>query len=480
MLNRKVIHIALAVMMVANLLVVGVVGAAPPQQEEEMTYTVKLGDNLWTLAEKYLGSGPAYWAIVLATNKKAEEDPTFATIADASLIHPGWKLLIPSAEEATELVAALTRARLGREVTVIGAWSGAEAEPFMAVLEAFEEKTGIKVAYRIYRAEDLGALLPPQFEAEQTPGDVILMAWPWWIKEYSEHLVDITDLAEGIEFVIEPAAVEGKVYGVPSYLWVKPGFWYRKSFFEEHGLTPPTTWDEFLALVDKLAGIPGIKNPIVTGDEVGWPISDVTEHFLATFGGPELIDNIIAGKVKWTDPEVRAIFEERIVPLLEKDAFSDPIEWTSALEMWWDGEYGIYFMGNWITGMVEDPDDLGVFTLPGAQAVVGGSDWAFIPKYSPRVEDAKKFIAFLISKEGMEIRAKGGGKLSSRPDISLDVYPPADRAIAEAAGKLKALPDLDDTIGGEWQVTFWDQLKLLWVQPEALDEVLAALQEKMP
>jgi len=36
---------------------VGTASAAPPAQEE-VTYTVKLGDNLWTLAEKYLGSGP--------------------------------------------------------------------------------------------------------------------------------------------------------------------------------------------------------------------------------------------------------------------------------------------------------------------------------------------------------------------------------------------------------------------------------------
>jgi len=80
----------------------------------------------------------------------------------------------------------------------------------------------------------------------------------------------------------------------------------------------------------------------------------------------------------------------------------------------------------------------------------------------------------------MEIRCKGGGKLSAVAGILPDVYPGADRAVAEAAGKLKTLDDLDDTIGGDWQVAFWDQLKLLWVQPDALDEVLTTLQEKMP
>ncbi len=77
---------------------------APPAQEE-LTYTVKLGDNLWTLAEKYLGTGPAYWVIVGATNAKYEEDSTFAYIENASLIHPGWKFLIPSAEAAEAYIA---------------------------------------------------------------------------------------------------------------------------------------------------------------------------------------------------------------------------------------------------------------------------------------------------------------------------------------------------------------------------------------
>jgi len=69
---------------------------APPAQEE-MTYTVKVGDNLWTLAEKYLGDGHAYRDIVAATNAKHDEDPSFAHIVNPNLIYPGWKLLIPGA-----------------------------------------------------------------------------------------------------------------------------------------------------------------------------------------------------------------------------------------------------------------------------------------------------------------------------------------------------------------------------------------------
>jgi len=81
----------------------GLASAAPPAQEE--IYTVQKDDSLWGLAEKYLGSGSAYPAIVMATNAKRKEDETLTYIADPGLIQPGWKLIIPGTAEAEEMLA---------------------------------------------------------------------------------------------------------------------------------------------------------------------------------------------------------------------------------------------------------------------------------------------------------------------------------------------------------------------------------------
>jgi peptide/nickel transport system substrate-binding protein len=104
MSRKTLVNLFLVLAMLLTL--VGTASAAPPAQEEQ-TYTVKLGDNLWTLAEKYLGSGPAFMAIVRATNAKHGGDASFAEITNASLIQPGWKLSIPSKEEAEKLLAAV-------------------------------------------------------------------------------------------------------------------------------------------------------------------------------------------------------------------------------------------------------------------------------------------------------------------------------------------------------------------------------------
>jgi len=357
-------------------------------------------------------------------------------------------------------------------------WTGDAMELFMPVVEAFEAETGITVRVLPYKTENLGPLLPAQFAAQKPMADVFIMSWPWWIEQNSENLVDVSDVVDGIDFLGNPVVVDDKVYGVPSYLWVKPGFWYRKSFFEANGLQEPQSWDEFLALLDQIKGIDGIVAPMSSPS--GYPTADIVENFIATFGGPEMIQGIVDGSVKWTDPEVKAIFEDRIIPLLENGDFSEPVDRHGAADLWWEGDYALHFYGNWLAEDVEDPSDMGILTLPGATTVVGGSDWMFISKYTENLDEAKQFIAYVISDEGMKIRLQEGGRLSSRADIPMDYYPPAEKTLAERINDFTVLPDLDDTIGGEWQPTFWDQIALLWVKPSSLDDVLTTLQEKMP
>ncbi len=385
------------------------------------------------------------------------------------------------------IVLGITSPLLGQEqvtLILIGPWSGKEMEAFLPVIEEFEKMhPNINVEYRIMRTEDVAKVLPAQFEAGITFADVIFMAWPWFVAEKAKegHLLDITDIISPEDFwpreFIDVVTIDGKIYASPYAAWVKPGFWYRKSLFEKYGLKVPTNYEEFKELLTKLKEILGSKKAIASGDTVGWPLSDVTEHFLIYFGGKELWKDIRAGKVDWTkDERIRKAFTE-LTELLKAGYFSDPADWTIRLTEWWEGEYGVYFMGNWIIGMVEDPGDLGLFPLPGIKGVVIGSDWVFIPKYTKHPEEAKLLVKFLASPKGQVIYCNNSGKIPTNIRLKPEEMASFVKEQVEALKGLAALGDLDDTLGGKFQLTFWDQLKRLWVHPEELEDVLAKIQE---
>ncbi|MDH4137747.1 MAG: ABC transporter substrate-binding protein, partial [Anaerolineae bacterium] len=103
-MSKKSLNLLLVIMMLAVFAPTTL--AAPPAQEGGQDYVVVADDWLSKLADKYLGNPFAYWAIVEYTNKKHAEDSSYAEITDPDLIEVGWKIYIPSAEEAATVVTA--------------------------------------------------------------------------------------------------------------------------------------------------------------------------------------------------------------------------------------------------------------------------------------------------------------------------------------------------------------------------------------
>src|SRR5512136_3379751 len=104
---KKKVSVLLFVLMVVSMLMaaVPVVSAAPPAQGKGQDYVIVKDDWLSKLADKYLGNQLSYPAIVGLTNDKAAKDSSYAKIADANKIEVGWKIYIPSADEATAFMA---------------------------------------------------------------------------------------------------------------------------------------------------------------------------------------------------------------------------------------------------------------------------------------------------------------------------------------------------------------------------------------
>ena len=58
--------------------------------DQQVYYTIKEGDTLWSIAKKHYGNG-AKWELILEANKD--------TIGSKDAIQPGWKIILPPDKE---------------------------------------------------------------------------------------------------------------------------------------------------------------------------------------------------------------------------------------------------------------------------------------------------------------------------------------------------------------------------------------------
>lgn len=373
-------------------------------------------------------------------------------------------------------------------ITVYALWTGQEEANFKQVLGNFTQNTGINVSYFGYTTQDLLVSVPLQLKAPPYVVDVVIAPWPYWINQLSSYLVNVNDVINASKFpdsFISPVKdSSGNIWAAPFKLSGKPGFWYRPSFFKAHALTVPTTYQQFTnTFLPALKNIVGNNAAIASGDTVGWPLSDTTEGFLMGLGGYQLQLDLETGPSarNWTDTQVFNPMNN-LTQLLDADYFSAPAEWESQVAKLWDGTYGIYWQGSFLTALpeVKNVSDIDFFGFPGTNGVSGSIDYAVIPKYAPHLAEAKQLVEYMSTADAQTIMVKRGGFLGTNIDVPDSAYLPIDKKVVDFMGQagMHVVPDLDDTIGGAWQQTFWTELKLLWVQPtpQTLNNVLKTLQ----
>ncbi|MDR0416845.1 MAG: extracellular solute-binding protein [Propionibacteriaceae bacterium] len=179
--------------------------------------------------------------------------------------------------------------------------------------------------------------------------------------------------------VLEPAAKDGKYYGIPVSGTQPVLLFYNKTIFAEHGLNPPETFDDLLAAVEVLKA-EGII-PIALSGQQTWTIQMYWQWLVDRVGGPEVFQRVANGDWQggWSDPAVlRAT--EMIYQLVEVGAFGDNYASVSygaggTETLMTEGRAAMYLMGSWAYGSMKSTapgfvaDDLGYINPP---AVTGG------------------------------------------------------------------------------------------------------------
>ncbi len=216
----------------------------------------------------------------------------------------------------------------------------------------------------------------------------------------------------------QSVTVEGQQYGIPLsyYPW---GFFYNKTLFERHQLTPPKSWDEFLKICETLKtnGIP----PIIIGTKTPFPAASWFSYLNLRLHGLDFHKKLTAGQISYRDIRVRETFKFW-QNLIEKRYFlpnSYKETYLSVLPLLYRNIGGMYLIGNMILSKIPNSvrSKIGFFRFPQIKPSLpmfeeAPLDVLFIPKQSKHKKAAKKVLAFLAKPENQFLLNKAAGYLS--------------------------------------------------------------------
>lgn len=188
--------------------------------------------------------------------------------------------------------------------------------------------------------------------------------------------------------VLEAYSYGGKAYGVTSELRFNGLIFYNSDLFAKAGAAEfPASWEDFLALIPKLADL-GVT-PVASGNRAKAAVpSNVFNTIAYRFVDAQWTDDIVkySGKAKFTDPAfLRAV--AALQQLADAKAFNsdiNSIEKDQMRSMYYNKKAAMYFDGDWaISSLLKNaPED-----------VINATRFACVPKMKDGLPNSEKRVA---------------------------------------------------------------------------------------
>lgn len=276
------------------------------------------------------------------------------------------------------------------------------------------------------------------------------------IQEWYEEgvLADISDVAKAEHWadVLPPAIARHMKCGdswcaapvnVHRVNWV----WANKAVLDKHGISMPTTWDEFNAAAEKLKAAGVI--PLAHGGQA-WQDATVFETVALGMLGPDGFRKAFVELDEATlgSPEMVKVFDEmRILRGFVDENFSGR-DWNLATAMVMNGDAAFQIMGDWAkgeflaAGKVPEKDFLCAPT-PGHGFLYNVDSFAFFKvKGADKIAGQKLLAKLIMGKNFQKAFNLAKGSIPARTDVPLDDFDAcakrsaADMAAASADGSL--------------------------------------------
>ncbi|HYU64679.1 MAG TPA: extracellular solute-binding protein [Candidatus Paceibacterota bacterium] len=152
-----------------------------------------------------------------------------------------------------------------------------------AVIQQFQKKyPNIRIAYRNFLYDDYEKSVVDALAAGNGPD--VWMIHHTWLPKHKDKLLPLPDKIAGeknplmtikqfrdefVDVAFNDLVDNGKIYSLPIYVDTL-ALYYNKDLFNNAGITsPPTTWDEFNSLVEKLTKFDAARNITQSGAAIG-------------------------------------------------------------------------------------------------------------------------------------------------------------------------------------------------------------------
>jgi glucose/mannose transport system substrate-binding protein len=227
-------------------------------------------------------------------------------------------------------------------------------------------------------------------------------------------LADLNDIAgkAGWDKVV-PAALqkfskyEGKWVASPVNVHSTNWVWANKAVLDKLGVTPPKTWDEFIAVLDK-AKAAGVT-PLAHGGQA-WQDATIFDSVLLAVGGGDFYKKsmIDLDEATLKSDKMKTAFERMAKLRTYLDANFSGRDWNLASAMVIKGDAAFQIMGDWAKGEFinagKKPDqDFLCFRFPDTQGYVTfNSDQFVMFKVGADRKDAQNKMALAVMDPGFQ------------------------------------------------------------------------------
>jgi alpha-glucoside transport system substrate-binding protein len=360
----------------------------------------------------------------------------------------------------------------GKKVSIQTQWTGGEGTGFAAAIADFAKATGIAI-----QVDSIGSshetVLKTRIEGGSPP-DMAALAQPTGVLAYAAEgkVVDVATFMDTAKLKSEfPSTIGlitdgGHIWGIPTKADVKSMIWYPVKAFAAAGYTVPKTWDELVALADKIVAdgsVPFCVSAGGPGTATGWELTDWIEEILLKTEDPQVTNDWISHKITFEDPKIKAAFD-RVGSLLFKAGYVDgggqaivnadlktvmdpmfnqdtaaPGCWMQKIPVWYGPDF---FPDRRTSGgdskyTIGDSGDIGIFPFPTIsdtyKGAEGSADTFMVLNDRPEV---RAFAEFLATPEGLEGWIKTVGVLS--PNVKVPAAWYADNYKLKVANEISS------------------------------------------